>query len=192
MKMKKTGLIFIVFILSITKTMADDVVKYEESSISVVKDEPAVETTEIVEATKQPAESTAVSRVMERFSSIRATPKEENIVEEHVEEAVLESDSSLEIINPIQTAKFETKDIPYVYPTDASDEHPQNTLPKKVTVSKIDKDKESSKLLDLEKETRKIIALEMAKVQKVEKEALEKISKAVKAFKEAQAEEKSF
>lgn len=190
--MKKTGLIFIVFILLITKTMADDVVKYEESSISVVKDEATVETTEIVEATKQPAESTAVSRVMERFSSIRATPKEENVVEEHVEEVVLESDSSLEIINPIQTAKFETKDIPYVYPKDASDEHPQNTLPKKVTVSKIDKDKESSKLLDLEKETRKIIALEMAKVQKVEKEALEKISKAVKAFKEAQAEEKSF
>ena len=66
----------------------------------------ADELDELVEPVQDQA--SAVSKVMERFSklsTIESTPIEDVLEGENVEK--------LKPINPIQTAKFESKDVPY-------------------------------------------------------------------------------
>ena len=185
--MKKLHLILM--LLVITVAMADDTPEYQEMMEGTAnqQNEATVE-----ESSNQ--EVTAVSKVLERFGSL--IPDAE-IVEEHVEEAVVEFDSSFEVVNPIQTAKFETKEMPYLYP-EGSDSYSKNSLIKKPILEKnttqkvVASKKDTGKtLIEIEKEAKKIIALEMAKVKKVEEEALKKIEKAMKAVEEARGEEKN-
>jgi hypothetical protein len=203
--MKKTDLMLILFTLFTTVAIADDTPEYNEmieamdkvnkkQEVLLEEMQTQMNGTATTEEETSNTEVSAVSKVMERFSVV--TPHTE-VMEEQVAEVVFESDAPLETLTPIQTAKFETKEMPYVYPK-GSDTYSTESLIKKPILEKnttqkvtVSKKKSGKTLLEIEKEARKIIALEMKKVKEAEENALKKIAKAVKNVEEARGKEEN-
>jgi hypothetical protein len=174
--MKKINLVLILTVMSLTQSVAEEMVEPE-----------AVEQFEIV----QP-EPTAVSKVMERFSGL-PLPKEEPIekvstpVEKEEEVMISTTDSSLAVIEPIQTAKFEDKEMPYPKSDNTnSDEVPEKVVEKTPRIEK--KSKES--IESIEADARKVIEEEIKKVEEAKESALERINEAMKRLEEAKNNEK--
>ena len=140
--------------------------------------------------TEEMVESTAVSKVMERFSelsTIESTPIEESITQKQLvleKESVVSSSElkELAIVETIKTAKFENSDIAYP---------PSGIVDRKVEKSDIEEEKieeakpKSKNLADIEANARRVIEEEMKKVEEAKKSALKNITKAMKLVEDA-------
>ena len=169
-KMKKINLLLIVIMMFMTHSLADEVVESQ-----------AMESLEIIEP-----EPTAVSKVMERFSSLIAShekvEKEEHSApsEERKEDLASEADASLEIIEPIKRAKFETTEMPY-----PEDKKVEKAVKKEIEIKTEGKDS----IADLEANARKVIEEETKKVEEAKANALKRISEAMSRLKEEKNKE---
>lgn len=130
---------------------------------------------------------TAVSKVMERFSklsTIESIPIEDVIEEKALEETRITQEKNLEQLESaqtIQTAKFESKDIPYPKDKEVTTETVQITEPEKIAPTK------EKSLKEIEAHARKVIEEEIKKVEKAKTSALERINQAMKQLERAKS-----
>ena len=132
---------------------------------------------ELVEPVQE--QVTAVSKVMERFSklsTIESTPIEDTITVEAEEEV-----KNLEPAQLIETAKFESKDLPYPQDTKVSNETVEVTETQKIVPAK------EKSLKEIEAYARKVIEEEIKKVEEAKTSALERINQAMKELEEAKS-----
>ena len=140
---------------------------------------------ELVEPVQE--QVTAVSKVMERFSklsTIESTPIEDRVEEQTVEttDGVLEDEvKNLEPAQLIETAKFESKDLPYPQDIKVTNEAVQITEPEKIAPTK------EKSLKEIEAYARKVIEEEIKKVEEAKTSALERINQAMKELEEAKS-----
>jgi putative cell wall-binding protein len=155
---------------------------------------------ELVEPPQNP--TSAVSKVMERFSSlstIESTPIEDVLEEKAVEATSVVEGENIEKLEPIQTAKFESKEMPYPEEKEAVKElvkkgeeiQPKTKIIEKEELKEVKKIKNKS-LTELEENARKVIEEEIKKVEEAKRSALERINKVVEHVEEAKENQKSF
>ena len=139
---------------------------------------------ELVEPVQE--QVTAVSKVMERFSklsTIESTPIEDTVEEQAVETTTVvaeEAVENLELAQIIETAKFESKEIPY--PED------KKVQPKTQPIETKKTDVTQNKSLrEIEANARKVIEEEMKKVEEAKTSALERINRAIEQVERAKA-----
>jgi len=131
-------------------------------------------------------QASAVSKVMERFSklsTIESIPIEDKVEEKSVDTTIIASEENLEkleIAQTIQTAKFESKEMPY--PKD------KEVQPKtqSIEIEKTDVMKNKS-LREIEANARKVIEEEMKKVEDAKSSALERINRAIEQVERAKS-----
>ena len=150
---------------------------------------------ELVEPAQE--QVTAVSKVMERFSklsTIESTPIEDVVEEKAVEAtSVVEGGNlaKLELAQTIQTAKFESKDMPY--PEDKAVikepvEKVETNQPKSQPIeTKKTEVAEEKSLREIEAHARKVIEEEIKKVEDAKASALERINQAMKQVERAKS-----
>jgi len=137
---------------------------------------------ELVEPVENQA--SAVSKVMERFSklsTIESTPIEDTVETQSVDTRTIASEENLEkleIAQTIQTAKFESKEMPY--PEDKKVQ--PKTQP--IEIEKTDVTKNKS-LREIEANARKVIEEELKKVEDAKRSALERINRAIEQVERA-------
>ena len=134
---------------------------------------------ELVEPVENQA--SAVSKVMERFSklsTIESTPIEDTVETQSVDTTTIVSEENLEkleIIQTIQTAKFESKEMPY--PEDKKNQPKTQPIETEKTKNK--------SLREIEANARKVIEEEMKKVEDAKRSALERINRAIEQVERA-------
>ena len=138
----------------------------------------------IAEELVEPVENqaSAVNKVMERFSklsTIESIPIEDNQEDKSVDTTTIVSEE-LEIAETIQTAKFESKEIPY--PEDKKVQ--ATTQPIETDNTEVLKNKS---LRELEANARKVIEEELQKVEDAKIRALERINSVIEQVERAKS-----
>jgi len=138
----------------------------------------------IAEELVEPVENqaSAVNKVMERFSklsTIESIPIEDNQEDKSVDTTTIVSEE-LEIAETIQTAKFESKEMPY--PEDKKVQ--ATTQPIETDNTEVLKNKS---LRELEANARKVIEEELQKVEDAKIRALERINSVIEQMERAKS-----
>jgi len=127
-------------------------------------------------------QASAVDKVMERFSklsTIESTPIEDNQKEQPVDTTTIVSEE-LDMAETIQTAKFESKEMPY-----PEDKKAQATRqPIQTDNTEVLKNKS---LRELEANARKVIEEELQKVEDAKANALERINSVMEQVERAKS-----